>query len=117
MKKILSSVAALLLACAVMPLCHASFFRILITLEEFREMPAHEQNEVVIDYIGKANVEYKGAETIEEIYDLAKKVEFIRLCIEYGKPTFTTERIKCDRLYEKIKMTIEDYEKSADSDE
>ena len=36
------------------------FFRILITLEEFREMPAHEQNEVVIDYIGKANVEYKG---------------------------------------------------------
>lgn len=72
-EKILSSVAALLLACTVMPLCHASFFRILITLEEFREMPAHEQNEVVIDYIGKANVEYKGAETIEEIYDLAKK--------------------------------------------
>lgn len=41
--------------------CHASFFRILITLEEFREMQAHEQSEVVIDYIGKANVEYKGA--------------------------------------------------------
>ena len=50
-----------MLACTVMPLCHASFFRILITLEEFREIQAHEQSEVVIDYIGKANVEYKGA--------------------------------------------------------
>ena len=120
MKKIITILAAAVIACAFASESSAQLRKdVVITPEQshldasfkqFKKATKMNQLEIINEFIRQANEQYKECETIEEIRDLREDVALINRYLVSGKQSFMSAQKDYNILYNKINKTIREYE-------